>query len=372
MAPRSRTRRWAVLTHEYAPALNGSAKTGTFFARELAGRGHDVVVLTRAYDDAPAGVTHEDGIEVRRYEPRRWRWWHLPHAPYRHDIARLRAEAALLVHQNTWMSNQIVDLWPRIPARRAYLPIEFDPEWSKGFSKPWVHRLWNATLNRRLMTTSHLVAGVTETETRALRDFLGRKASVETIPLAVDPIAFDPGDEETVRGHWPDLPDDFVLHASSRQPNKRRGLAVDVARGPGRRRSWVFAGAGSDEIEAAGAHGLGFVGRDALRALYARARVHLQTSEAEGFGYTLLESLAQGTPFIAGPVGLAPDLARAGGGILVDEPEDLGRTELVARFARAVDEAYEREWDGQALKAIAGEYTWPRTVDRLETLLFDD
>lgn len=371
MPPEPRTRRWAVFTHEYAPALNGSAKTGTFVAQELTRRGHDVVVFTRTYADAPPGVVHENGIEVRRYEPRQWRWWHLPHAPFRRDVGRLRADAAVLLHQNTWMSNQAVDLWPKIPARRTYFPIEFDPAWSKGFTKPWVHRLWNRTLNRRLMTTSHLVAGVTRPETRALRAFLGPSVRVEHVLLGLDPSAFDPPDEAALARH-PDLPDGFVLHASSRQPNKRRALAVEVARGPVRHRPWVFAGAGSDEVQGPNVHGLGFVGPDELRALYARAAVHVQTSEAEGFGYTLLEALAQGTPFVAGHVGLAPALVDAGGGLLVDEDDDLSRSELTARFGDAVDEAYARSWDADRLRAIVREYTWARTVDRLETFLFDD
>lgn len=372
MPPETSKRRWAVLSHEYSPGLNGSAKTGTFLAQELARRGHDIVVLTRTYPEAPAGVTHQDGIEVRRYEPTTWRWWHLPHAQYRRDLGRLRVDAAVLLHQNTWMSNQAVDLWPKVPARRAYLPIEFDPETSKGFSKPWVHRFWNRTLNHRLMTTSHLVAGVTQPETRALRGFLGDAARVSHVPLGLDPTAFDPPAPDALTRRWNDLPTDFVLHASSRQPNKRRGLAVDVARGPGHDLPWVFAGAGSDEVRLPNADGLGFVEPDELVALYGRARVHLQTSSAEGFGYTLLESLAQGTPFVAGPVGLAPALAAQGGGLLVDETPGLDGRDLVDRFGRALHDAYRRPRDPDRLRAIARQYSWPETVDRLESLVFDD
>lgn len=69
---------------------------------------------------------------------------------------------------------------------------------------------------------------------------------------------------------------------------------------------------------------------------------------------------------------MAPALVDAGGGLLVDEDDHLSRLGLTARFGDAVDAAYTRLWDADRLRAIVHEYTWARTVDRLEALLFDD
>jgi glycosyltransferase involved in cell wall biosynthesis len=101
---------------------------------------------------------------------------------------------------------------------------------------------------------------------------------------------------------------------------------------------------------------LGFVPGDDLRALYAGAAVFCFPSLMEGFGFPVLEAMAQGTPVVTSRGTSTEELAR-GAGVLVD-PRDTDS--IAAGIERALA-------DGGRLAAAgrtrAGEYTWSRSAD---------
>lgn len=104
-----------------------------------------------------------------------------------------------------------------------------------------------------------------------------------------------------------------------------------------------------------------------IPGLYASCDAWLFASRTEGFGLPILEAMACRTPVIASPVGAAPELVGAGGGILV-KPEDAeSMADAIGSIAGMSDSAW-REMSSRALD-IATRYTWDDATDALEQAL---
>ena len=116
---------------------------------------------------------------------------------------------------------------------------------------------------------------------------------VVVTPLAVDP-EFHPGGE---RG-------DYVLYVGSIEPRKRPVVAAEAAAANGRR--LVVVGPERDaslaaELRARGAELRGYVEKNELARLYREAAALLAPTQYEGFGLTVAEAMASGTPVVAAP-----------------------------------------------------------------------
>jgi glycosyltransferase involved in cell wall biosynthesis len=99
----------------------------------------------------------------------------------------------------------------------------------------------------------------------------------------------------------------------------------------------------------------GYVSREELLDLYARASVAVVPSTYEGFGYGVAQAMCAGVPFIAANVSSLPEVA-AGSGALLD-PHDVGAWEhaLAGCFSDA-NGAYER---ARAVRTSSAErFSW--------------
>jgi glycosyltransferase involved in cell wall biosynthesis len=95
-----------------------------------------------------------------------------------------------------------------------------------------------------------------------------------------------------------------------------------------------------------------------LRALIQRSAVHLNLSEAEAFSYTVLESLAAGTPVVVGGGAALGEWAeRFPGGVVTADPVQ------PTSVAMAV-----RRLAGTRVDVDLGEYALPRMLDRYQRL----
>jgi glycosyltransferase involved in cell wall biosynthesis len=106
---------------------------------------------------------------------------------------------------------------------------------------------------------------------------------------------------------------------------------------------------------------LGFVPERELAALYAGATVFCFPSLLEGFGFPVLEALAQGTPVVTSS-GTSTEEIAGGAAVLID-PRD---TDSIADGIRSVldDESLARRLS-EAGPGRAARFTWERTADEL-------
>lgn len=102
-----------------------------------------------------------------------------------------------------------------------------------------------------------------------------------------------------------------------------------------------------------------------IPGIYASCDAWLFTSEKEGFGLPIIESMACRTPVLATHAGAAPDLIDGRNGCLLPASPEAFAEEIL-RFARMSEE----EWQGfsKAAHATAAAYTWDDATDRLLAL----
>lgn len=108
---------------------------------------------------------------------------------------------------------------------------------------------------------------------------------------------------------------------------------------------------------------LGWVPRGDLEALYAAATVMCFPSLLEGFGFPVVEAMAQGTPVVTSRGTSTEELVAGGAGLLVDprQPE-----EIMAALGSVLDDSTLAEQLGEAGLRRAAEYTWDHTAELVE------
>jgi glycosyltransferase involved in cell wall biosynthesis len=209
-------------------------------------------------------------------------------------------------------------------------------------------RLMFRTFVPRAARTAERVFVVSE---RTRDDVLGRYGvrpeRVVVTPNGVDP-AFGPGE---------DGPRDYVLLVGAIQERKNPLAALEAAAAAGL--PLVVVGPEKDpalarELERRGAQLRGYVEQDELARLYRGAAVLIQPSRYEGFGLTVVEAMASGTPVVAVR---EPALQEVGGDAAIFADE--------AGLAGAIRQAVaERErWSAAGLER-ARAFSWDATAER--------
>jgi glycosyltransferase involved in cell wall biosynthesis len=145
-----------------------------------------------------------------------------------------------------------------------------------------------------------------------------------------------------------------------------RGAAIDVVgRGPD-------AAALAAAVTAGGLDGVlrlrGYLPEEAKRAVVAGARLHLNTSQGEGWGLCVLEAAALGVPTVAFDVDGLRDAVRDGEtGWLVRAGERL--EDVTEQAMKELSDPGRRAEVAAACRAWAGQLTWADSVDRMAALV---
>jgi glycosyltransferase involved in cell wall biosynthesis len=110
----------------------------------------------------------------------------------------------------------------------------------------------------------------------------------------------------------------------------------------------------------------GFVDEDHKHVLLSRAWVLVTPSVKEGWGLSVIEAAAHGTPTVAyrSAGGVAESVLDGSTGLLAEDEADLG-----GQIARLLGDAELRASMGKAAITHARGFTWTRTADRFEDVL---
>jgi glycosyltransferase involved in cell wall biosynthesis len=348
------------------PEAGGSELHAHKVASLWAGAGLDVTFRTSAVPDAPAALTR-DGYRVLR---RSGRYAVFPGAAWEGIRMGQRPGDAL------------VEIWNGMPF--------FSPLWYRGPSVVFLHHvhaeMWGMvlppalarlgdTVERRLAPPVYRHSGIvtlSESSRREIEEMLGlRHDRITVAPPGVDP-RFTPAPG----GHRSPVP--LVVAVGRLVPVKRfdallRALARVKAEHPALEAVIVGEGYERPALEAVRAElGAtdwvqlpGRVGEDELLSLYRRAWVVASSSQREGWGMTLTEAAACGTPAVATNIAGHADAVLDGeSGLLVDDVED-----LAPALARVLDDEVLRSRLSKGALSRARWFTWETTARRaLEAL----
>ncbi len=192
-------------------------------------------------------------------------------------------------------------------------PLEH-PEWFTPAYSIWYRWLYPILARRvKCVLTPSLYV-----QQKVIHRFSLAAGRVPAVPEGVDPEMFHPTNSSSIQRHFL-LPDRYVLFIGSLQPRKNLGILLEAWR---RLKvevpnvSLVVAGttghvfrrielpAGMERVTF-----LGYVPEEDLPALYSGAEIFVLPSLDEGFGLTVLEAMACGTPVIISKAGALPEVA---------------------------------------------------------------
>jgi glycosyltransferase involved in cell wall biosynthesis len=254
--------------------------------------------------------------------------------------------------------------WPRNAVQIHDVVALRHPEW---YSPAYVR--WQRKMMPRIARRAMLVITVSEFARAELTEFLDIPAErIRVVPGGVDQHFSPDVDPEPVKQRL-GLHKPYVLAVGDRGPRKNLaalGPAIGQLHAHGI--ELVVAGGGRGHqlgAPLAGARDLGYVAEADLPALYAGARAFALPSLHEGFGLTVLEAMASGTPVVASSRGALPELV-TGAGLLAD-PHEWGLF-AAAIVTAATDEQARGRLREEGLR-VAARYTWDRAARRMHDLL---
>lgn len=186
------------------------------------------------------------------------------------------------------------------------------PEWFNAN-----FRIWYMIMLPRLAKRSRAVLTVSEYSRRSIIKRFGLSEDAVTIvPDAVNLEQFHPVDPAPVRAKYA-LPQRYVLFVGSLDPRKNleRLLQAWIRLSEFKNLELVIAGSRADIFRPVSVNEnrrrtrfLGYVPDEDLPGLYSGATMFIMPSLFEGFGLTVLEAMACGTPVVTSYAGALPEV----------------------------------------------------------------
>ncbi len=270
-------------------------------------------------------------------------------------------------------------------ARRAGVPYLIA---AHGMAEPWAlrhkafkKRVYTALVEGKNLRRAACLHALSRPEIEHLRA-LAPRTPIGLIPNGVDLAPFDHlPDRAEFEAEHPEVVGKFVLLFYSRL-HAKKGLDLLVKALGALAKSHPtlhLALAGNDDgaltpfraaVESLGLADrvtyVGHVSGEKSRRTWAAADAFVLPSYSEGFSMAILEALAARLPVVVTTACHFPELAKAGGGIVV-EPTESGVTEgLRDLLERSVDQRRSLAERGRSL--VEEHYTWDRQAERLSAV----
>ena len=347
------------------PVPGGTAVAALELARALLAAGRVTLLGVSAYHRSPPEEQWRPPIPVHHLPlPRTllYETWHVLRRP-----AVQRATGPVDVVHATGIA---------MPPRSAPIVLTVHDlaylDYPELFSR-FGRRFFHAALGRALQDADVVLCSSLATLERCVAAGFERPR-LRHVPLGVDVRAADEQAVTRVREAY-GLPGPFVLWTGTVEPRKNlQGLVqayalldadVDlVLVGP---KGWqenldrLLASLPAQRRERI--RSLGWVPHADLDALYSGAAVFCFPSLLEGFGFPVVEAMAQGTPVVSSRGTSTEELVANGAGLAVDPRSPQAIAEALARVLS--DPALAASLSAAGRKR-AGEYTWERTAELVE------
>lgn len=244
---------------------------------------------------------------------------------------------ANVIHVNSWLPRRF---WPSsLPAIVTVHHLVHDPAYRpfRSSLQAAYHALLIRSRELRSIREADAVTAVSDYVKRTVSAFSGRE-QVTTIHNWIDGELFVPGEPQEHSGGAFRL---FMAGSHSRR--KGIDLLPGFARalGPGFEIRYA-GGQARDPRPIQGVIELGRISEDQLIREYQACDAVVSLSRYEGFGYTALEAMACGKPFLGFRVSALPEVVGSAGGVLV-EVNDIDALADAARALRAVGRSGEAQ-----------------------------
>jgi phosphatidylinositol alpha-1,6-mannosyltransferase len=368
--------RIAIVSPEFPPDIGGVETYAREFVRELARRGHEVIVFTVPHPRGEAPLPNIRLMPVlklclsadrKTFASVTADAWHALNAAYAW-IVRDQPSAVVTVHGNDFLR----PYYPIAQPDLSQIPVAW--RWSGEFARAlrplWI-RATLGTVQRSLSRTRHIIANSRFTERALLEQIPACRGRTSVGFVGVGAHFFDVTRQPATDGvprlltvcrlSEPRKNVDQVLRALGQLKEEHRFRYTVV--GDGYLRTPLE--------ELARKLGLGdrvcftgFVSQSELLDIYGHSDLMVLASGVtagshEGFGIVYLEAAASGVPSLAARLAGAAEAVEDGtSGLFVAEPSAENLADALNRFLRG-----EVRFDPQACREFARRFTWTRVVD---------
>ncbi len=376
--------RICLVSYEFPPGGGGEASYVSSLAKSLGGLGHEVLVIT---PQPPGDTAGEDTFRIIPTHPRHTLIREMEFLSEAERTISYLSEKGLidLVHVTFDYPTFFFRLRRRgVPCVATVHHLHLAEalsmlryEKSAPLKVAQMLRAMTLTaLEGRLVRQCSSVIAVSRFTAETVRRYLGVPPnSVRIVRNGIDAAEFEGGDPERFRDEFPTLGEKTVLFVGRLERSKGLHYLIPafsrlLSRVPDATMAIVGRGFDHDYLRglkrSAASEGVsdkvtftGRIPRDLLPHAYAASTLVALPSLMEGFGISLLESMASGKPCVATRVGAIPELLRHGEtGLLVEpaNPQELGD----AMATLICDSGLARRMGDRALDVVKREFSLER------------
>ncbi len=374
--------RVCLLSYEFPPSGGGEASYVYGLAKGLGRLGHEVTVLAPHEEKVSTREEPFRVIQVRHGSPP------VRMAGFLREAERKIAELALrgsidIVHVTFDYPTFVVRLQggPPCVATVHHLHMveaasmsQFEKSWARKAVQGLKARILTG-LEGRLIRQCAAIIAVSDFTRESLRECLSiPDESITVVKNGIDASEFEGGDPQRFRREFPQAGENVALFVGRLERSKGLDYLIPAfARASAQVTDATLAivGGGGEEYvgrlkDLAGREGVeskvfftGRIPQDLLPDAYAASSLVVLPSLMEGFGISLLESMAAGRPCVATRVGAIPELLADGkSGLLVNPADSRALAEALTRILSDRDLAH--ALGNKGLEVVNRQYTLER------------